>query len=266
VRVRRYFSSDGVHLAYEEWTGSGPTLVFCHGLAATGEQFADDAAFFAARGHHVLVPHLRGHGLSEGPAVPTAESLSIPRLAADLVDMLDHAGASRVHWVGNSLGGIVALQMLASRRFHSLATFGTTYAIRLPRLGGHRLIGAAHRMVGAGRMAALTARLTSRHADARRLIEKMLRDVRIETAERLAGILTQYDLTAAGSAADIPILLLRAPDDRAVNAGLGETLRIMRARPRFRLVDLPMGGHVANLDGRDGFRAALIEFWASLPG
>jgi hypothetical protein len=39
----------------------------------------------------------------------------------------------------------------------------------------------------------------------------------------------------------------------------------MRARPRFRLVDLPMGGHVANLDGRDGFRAALIEFWASLP-
>jgi 3-oxoadipate enol-lactonase len=184
MSVRRYLSSDGVHLAYEEWTGSGPTLVFCHGLAATGEQFAEDAAFFAARGHHVLVPHLRGHGLSEGPAVPTAESLSISRLAADLVDMLDHAGTSRVHWVGNSLGGIVALQMLASRRFHSLATFGTTYAIRLPRLGGHRLIGAAHRMVGAGRMAALTARLTSRHADARRLIEKMLREVRIETAER----------------------------------------------------------------------------------
>ncbi len=133
-----FTSGDGVGLAYDEYGhGTATPVVLCHGLAATGEQFAADAMFFAGLGHRVLVPHLRGHGRSAAPSPLTETSLSIARLATDLIEMLDDASVERVHWVGNSLGGIVALEMLAARRFRTLATFGTTYTIKLPRVGGH---------------------------------------------------------------------------------------------------------------------------------
>ena len=263
MRAHTFTSSDGVQLAYDEvGHGRATPIVLCHGLAATGEQFAADAAFFAGLGHRVLVPHLRGHGRSATPEPPTETSLSIARLAADLIEMLDDAGADRVHWVGNSLGGIVALEMLPARRFRTLATFGTTYAIRLPRIGGHRVIAAGHRLLGGNALAALAARTTSRDPAVQRLIEKMLREVRPEVTATLAGVLTQYDLIAAGEAADIPVLLLRCGEDRLVNAGLGDTLRAMQRKPNFRLVDVPRGGHVANLDATDAVRAALLAFWS----
>jgi 3-oxoadipate enol-lactonase len=266
VTVVNFISSDGVRIAYDDvGDGGGVPIVFCHGLAATGEQFAEDTAFFASCGHRVLVPHLRGHGLSDAPDQVTPATMSIARLAADLVEMLDHARLSHVHWVGNSLGGIVALEMLAGTRFASLATFGTTYAIKLPRIGGHRLISASHRLLGGNALAAFMARVTSRDPIARLLIEKMLREVRPDVAETLAGVLTHYDLIARGAAADIPVLMMRASEDSAVNAGLADTLRAMHRNPNFRLIELAGGGHVANLDARDAFRAALISFWASLP-
>jgi pimeloyl-ACP methyl ester carboxylesterase len=265
MTLREFTSSDGVRLAYKD-LGDGPRtpIVFCHGLAASGEQFVADAPFFASRGHRVLVPDLRGHGRSDAPAALTDASLGIARLASDLLEMLDHAGVDRVHWVGNSLGGIVALEMLKARRFATLTTFGTTYAINLPRVGGHRLVAASHKLLGGDTLAALTARVTSRNPRARVLIEKILRELRPDVVTVLTGVLTSYDLIAAGAAADIPVLMLRGGEDRAVNAGLGDTLKAMRGKPNFRLVELRYGGHVANLDAADPFRAALIAFWTSV--
>lgn len=265
--ARTHFTStDGIRLAYEDvGTGTAGTIVLCHGLAATGEQFAADAEYFAARGHRVLVPHLRGHGPSDAPDPITPQAFSIGQLAADMLALLHHAGVERVHWVGNSLGGIVALQMFEARRFLSLATLGTTYAINLPRIGGHHLILAGHRLLGTKRLASLTASMTSRNPAARRLIDKMLHEVRPEVVATLAGVLTSYDLIAEGAAADIPILMLRGSEDRAVNSGLSGTLRAMSGRPNFRLVELPGAGHCANLDVPDLFRTELTAFWDSLP-
>ena len=56
----------------------------------------------------MLVPDIRGHGRSGAPAGLRAEDFSIPRLASDMIALLDDAGAAAVDWVGNSLGGIIA--------------------------------------------------------------------------------------------------------------------------------------------------------------
>src|SRR5690349_24602021 len=130
--MAEFTTSDGVRIVYDD-TGprDGVPIVLCHGLAAAGEQMDADAAFFAAKGHRVLVPDLRGHGRSGKPAAMRAEDFSIARLALDQIEMLDHAHAGTVHWVGNSLGGIVALKMLETHenRFRTLATFGTSYSL-----------------------------------------------------------------------------------------------------------------------------------------
>jgi 3-oxoadipate enol-lactonase len=266
VSERHFTSADGVELVYDD---VGPAdsvpIVLCHGLAAAAAQFTDDAAFFGDFGFRVLVPDLRGHGRSASPTALTPESLSIGQLASDMIAMLDDAGVDTVHWVGNSLGGIVALEMLSQQRLRTLATFGTTYAIELPRIGGHHLVTAARGVLGAKLLARLTAQNTSDDPAARALIESILRQVRYDVVAMLAGVLTRYNLIAKAEAAAIPILMLRGGKDRAVNAGLGRTLNAMRRRSNFTLVELPGGGHCANLDARESYRAALLDFWSSSP-
>jgi len=264
--LHHFTSSDGVRLAYEEFgTGnSGTPLVFCHGIAVNGAQFHADAAWFAARGHRVLVPHLRGHGLSDSPVPVSRQTLTLERLAADLVEMLDDAGADKVHWVGNSLGGIVALEMLKANRFATLTTFGTSYSIKLPKVGAHIALPLWHRALGRQAAAGITAQFTSTDTAARRLIATMLRDMRIEVVAAIGANLTWYDLIEAGTSATLPILLIHCGRDRLVNVALWETLRRMRDKPNFHRTDLPMGGHCANLEVAEDFRAALLEFWASV--
>src|SRR5690606_23714166 len=110
---------------------AGTPVVLCHGLGAAGEQLAEDARYFAGRGYRVLLPDLRGHGRSGTPVPPTRAAFTIPLMAADLLAMLDDAGVGPVHWVGNSLGGILALELLGAHaaRFRTLATFGTAYRL-----------------------------------------------------------------------------------------------------------------------------------------
>lgn len=263
---RRFRTSDGIELVYDDLgPASSVPVVLCHGLAAAAAQFGADAAYFAEFGFRVLVPDLRGHGRSEAPAALTPETLGLPRLAADLIEMLDDAASGPVHWVGNSLGGIVALQMLAQQRFRTLATFGTAYAVGLPQIGGHHLVTAARGLLGAKLLARITAHTTSEDPAARALIESILRETRYDVVAALAGVLTRYDLIGEAQAATLPILMLRSGRDRVVNAGLARTLQAMQTRGNFELVELPQGGHCANLDARDAFRAALLDFWASSP-
>lgn len=259
---RSFETDDGVRIVYDDvGPHDGATVVLCHGLAAAAEQFATDAAFFSRAGFRVLVPDLRGHGRSATPRPLVPAALSIERIAADLTQMLDEAAVDMVHWVGNSLGGIAALAMLQQKRFRTLATFGTTYAIGLPQVGGHHLVTASRAVLGQRLLATLTANSTSPNPAAREVLQNVLSETRYDVTAMLAGVLTRYDLIAEAARATLPILMLRGSRDAAVNSGLGGTLAAMQGRPNFTLVELMGGGHCANLDVPDAFRAELLRFW-----
>jgi pimeloyl-ACP methyl ester carboxylesterase len=235
----------------------GTPVVLCHGLAAAAIQFADDAAYLAGRGYRVLVPNLRGHGLSG-----KGSDYSIARMALDLAEVLAHAGVGPVHWVGNSLGGILALSLLGSHPqiFRTMATFGTSYALSLPRIGA-RMIPLGYALWGRTLTANVTAWTTTRDPAARKLIASILKDYDPAVGYAVASHLVQYDLIARGMEARVPILLLRCGLDRPVNAALGTTLKAMRGRPHFTLVEVPTGGHCANLDATEDVRRELLSFW-----
>lgn len=258
-----FATSDGVQIAYDDLgPRDGVPVVLCHGLGAAGEQLSADAAYFAAKGYRALVPDVRGHGRSGKPAPLRAEAFSIARMARDQIEMLDHAQAGPVHWVGNSLGGIVALEMLRENegRFRTLATFGTSYALTLPPWSGNALP-LVYRALGANLTGTLTGMTTTRNKAAQPLIAKLIRQFDPEVGRLAAGQVSRYDLIANATAAKLPILMLRGKLDRAVNAALGTTLAAMQGRPNFTLVELQTGGHCANLDATDELRAALLRFW-----
>ncbi len=253
----------GVTLSY---LAGGPhdgcTVLLCHGLGAGARQFAADASAFADRGFRVLVPDLPGHGMSRLPA----GSIDYPRftvaaLSADLFALLDAERVARVDWLGNSLGGIVALAMVDSdrRRFRSLATFGTAYRLNLPS-AGVGLIPGLYRIFGKRLLSATTAWATSRDPEARKLIASVLMEADPRAIAAIIRAVARYDHIAYGIAYDGPILMLRGRSDGAVNRALGPTLAAMSGRPNFTLVDIP-GGHCANLDAPDIFRAELLKFW-----
>jgi pimeloyl-ACP methyl ester carboxylesterase len=262
-------AADGAAIAYDDWNpgAAGPAIVLVHGLGAAGRQFDADAAFFSERGRRVLVPDLRGHARSRvaGPARP--EGFTIPLLAADLEAMLADAGVARCHFVGNSLGGILGLWLLGRRPdlFTSFASFGTAHGLRLPAVSAWGLP-LVYRILGprlAGRWSALA---TTRNAAARPLIAACLEDFDPEVGRAVTENVRRYDLLANAIGFAGPMLVLRGAGDAMVNRALAKTLPALAGKPGFALVELPRGGHCANLDDTEAFRAALLAFWAKAEG
>lgn len=256
-------TDDNVTLVYDDLgPRDGIPVVLCHGLASAAAQHAADADYFAELGFRVLVPDLRGHGRSGKPNPMTMAGFSIGRMAEDLIMMLDAAEIGPVHWVGNSLGGILALELLGRHeaRFATLATFGTPYALSLPRWSA-QAIPWAHTLFGRQRYAEMAARGMSRDAAAQRLIASVVERFDPQVGLLTARSLTHFTLIPNALAARLPILMLRGDRDPQVNVVLGPTLRAMRGRPNFTLVNVPEGGHCTNLDATEAVRRELLRFW-----
>jgi 3-oxoadipate enol-lactonase len=264
--VQKSFETDhGLTIAYDDLgPRDGETVVLCHGMAASGIQFAADAEYFETLGYRVLVPNIRGHGRSGTPPEISAKTFAIPVMAADMAKLLDHAEADRVHWVGNSLGGILALSMLPGheQRFKTLITFGTSYRLKLPTFLGP-LAPLGYTLFGRALVAWGTAMVTTRHEGARKVIAEMIRQANPQVSKALAETLARYDLIANGTAASLPILLIRGGNDGAFNSALAPTLAAMTPKPNFTRIELPDGGHCANLDATGQWRDIVRAFWQS---
>lgn len=254
-------ASDGTRLHFTLiGPEAGPAMVLCHGLCAAGAQFGEDAGWFARRGFRVLVPDLRGHGQSGMPLAVTPEAFSPQRLRADIHAMLDYAGIGPVHWVGNSLGGILGLGTAAEtpNRLASLTIFGTALALDLPPLGW--IMPLLDRVPGRTLAARITARNTTDNRAALSLIETMLRQYDAQACAAIVRHIRRYDLTEEARAFRGPGLVLVGEKDRTVNRVLLRQLEMLRAAANWRIERLAQGGHCANLDATHAWRTAVLSF------
>ncbi|MEX0628664.1 MAG: alpha/beta fold hydrolase [Cucumibacter sp.] len=255
-----FVETGGARIAFYDYGAPhGRPIVICHGLAANALQFAADAEFFAARGYRVLLPDLRGHGQSRAPMRATFTDFALKAMAGDLLAMLDAAGLERVDWVGNSLGGIVALAMIEqnAHRIRSFASFGTVYSMQTPRVFAG-LAPLTYRIFGRRLVSWVAARATTRDPKARVLVEHILNTFDPGVLDPILTNLRSYDFREAARRFPGRMLMLRGGRDVAVNQGLGPTLEAMRGRANFTLVEVPKGGHCANLDATEAVRAALL--------
>jgi pimeloyl-ACP methyl ester carboxylesterase len=259
---RRFTTDDGVDLFYAD-TGprDGIPVVICHGIAVNSTQFTEDAEYFSALGYRVLTPDLRGHGRS-GIAPPHRANYRLERLALDQTQMLDHAGIGKAHWVGNSLGGMVGLTLLAQHadRLLSLATFGTPYRMSVPTPGVRPFV-SLNFAIWRPLIVKTASALCSPDPAVRKRIEAMAIKADAGVMGAVATALSFYDYIDSVAASAVPVLLLHCHRDHLLGWGMNRTLRRARQMPRLRFVDLPEGGHCANLDVPGQVRAALLDFW-----
>jgi pimeloyl-ACP methyl ester carboxylesterase len=87
--------------------GHGPDVILIHGLGATKSSLFDAAASLARDGYRVHALDLPGFGgSSKRPAAYGA-----PYFTEVVTGVMDELGIERAHFVGNSMGGRVAIEM-----------------------------------------------------------------------------------------------------------------------------------------------------------
>jgi pimeloyl-ACP methyl ester carboxylesterase len=122
---RQFVASDGVHIHYLT-RGAGPALLLLHGFALNADlNWVRTAALDSlATVFTVIAPDLRGHGGSDKPHDPSAYGA---RFVADMVELLDHLHIEKAHVAGYSMGGIIALKLIATHpeRVRSAVLAGT---------------------------------------------------------------------------------------------------------------------------------------------
>jgi len=109
-----YDSEDGLRLFARVYPGPGaaaPVVLCLHGLTHNSRHFEDLAAHLAAR-QRVIVPDMRGRGLSARD--PNFNNYRIPVYLQDVLRLLAGLGAARVTIVGTSMGGLMAMVLAAT--------------------------------------------------------------------------------------------------------------------------------------------------------
>ncbi len=109
-----YQSDDGLRLYSRDYAGpnAGAPVVLClPGLTRNSKDFAGLAESLRAT-HRVLCPDQRGRGRAERDPDPT--HYRPDRYARDMITLLDHLGIAETVLIGTSLGGMMAMIMMAT--------------------------------------------------------------------------------------------------------------------------------------------------------
>jgi len=118
-RIGQFFH-EGHRLEYTEYGAGERWVVLVHGQLMPRRMHQPLARALAASGAHVVTVDLLGHGRSDRPDDPLLYSMTA--FGEQVVELLDHLGASRAVLGGTSLGANVSLEaaVLAPERVAGL--------------------------------------------------------------------------------------------------------------------------------------------------
>lgn len=114
---RRWTSADGLSLFardYAAGAGEERLPVIClHGLTRNSKDFEAIAPRIAAWGRRVIVPDVRGRGLSDRDPRPANYQPKV--YARDILGLMDTLGLPRAVFLGTSMGGLVMMTIAVLR-------------------------------------------------------------------------------------------------------------------------------------------------------
>ena len=252
-------------------TGSGPTLLFVHGILVDGLLWQDTVDRLAAT-HRCVVPDLP-LGAHDLPMRPGA-ALDPPGLADLVGEFMAALDLTEVVLIGNDTGGTVC-QLVVARHPERLAGLVLTNTeafehfpllLRPLQLGGSRAgIAATTRLLARRPVQRLLLGLASRRpydpALAHRWLGRCGRPgIRDDLRTVLGGLGPRHTITAARSFAgfDRPVLIAWGEDDRVFPMRSAE--RFAAAFPDARVVRVPRSRAFVPLDAPEALAGAVADF------
>ena len=260
---------DGLGL-HAEVAGSGPPLVLLHGFTGSAGTWTGLTAALAAD-YTVIAPDLIGHGRSDAPE--DVDRYRMPRAVDDLVALVRQLGHERAAWLGYSLGGRTALQLVVQHpeAVEALILEGASPGIanddeRAARVAGDEALAerierdGVEAFVDTWEQVSLFATQLSLPAETRAAIRTT------RTANTATGLANS--LRGMGAGAQDPLLdrVAAITVPTLLIAGELDTKYVEIARDMARTMpDATMhliegAGHAAHLERLEAFRRPLLEF------
>jgi pimeloyl-ACP methyl ester carboxylesterase len=276
---QRWVTVDGRQVNVVE-LGSGPPIVFIHGLSGSWQNWLEQLPVFA-REHRVIAFDLPGFGASEMPA----QKISISGYGRFVHALLDELGVGSAAVVGNSMGGFIGIELAIRfpERVERMVLVSAA-GLSIEYLRNERALAVLN--VTENRLAAYSGWLASRsdalarRPGARRLIFGIVahRPERLPgplVAEQVRGsgkpgfvpaldALTDYPIRDRLGEVACPTLIVWGADDKLVPARDAD--EFARLIPNARKVVWPETGHVAMIERPAAFNALLDAFLAEEPG
>jgi pimeloyl-ACP methyl ester carboxylesterase len=261
--------TDGAELEYEV-SGRGEPAVFIHG-AFIADTFRPLLAEPSLAGRYrIILYHRRGYAGTSRASGP----VSVAQQAADCRALLHHLGVERAHVVGQSYGGIVALQL-------ALDSPGVAHSLALLEPGlmvgagaqGYRvsLARGVERYREAGAEVVVDEFLQARWPGYRTTLDRVLPGA---FAQAVADAETWFEREASGQLAwrfgeaevrriSQPTLSVLGGESDALWSRFGETHRLLLAwLPHAEGFVLPGATHFMQLEDPRGMADVLVAFWA----
>lgn len=241
-----------------------PLVMLAHPLGMTQAVWDDLLPALLPR-YRVLTWDLPGHGASQAWPADGGE-ITPAALAAEAQALADHAGASRFHFVGTSIGGVVGQQLLADHAERLLsATLTNTGAV----IGTRELWTTRAGRVRNEGLAVLSGEIVPRWFSAERLEAEpaletgwrtQMARTDAESYARLCEMLGRTDFTGKLAGRDVKVHLLGGSEDVATPPA---TLEALAAECDGAPLEILDGfAHVPSVESPDAVAERLLAWLA----
>ncbi len=245
---------------------AGPWVTLAHPLAGDLGLWAPQMAVLRPH-YRVLRYDVRGHGASSAVAAP----YTLAELAQEAAGLLDSLGITRTHWVGLSMGGMIA-QQLALMRPGLLDRIVLADSTARRPAGAADLWGERIRQAREQGMAGLAAQTLKRwftepYCQANPGMLAWIGDVIARTSvEGYCGCcaaIAQIDLLDQLKALSSPALIMAGEHDHSTPPAMSE--QMSRHWPGSVWCTIPEASHLSNVEQPDFFNQKMLRFLAEGP-
>ena len=258
---------DGARLYFEDSGGSGPAIVFAHGLLWSTAMWRFQVAAFRDR-YRCIAFDFRGQGKSE----VTASGYDMETLALDAAQLIEKLVGGPVHFAGLSMGGFAGMR-LAARRPELVKTLALldTAADPEPPLNRpkYAALGLLTRLLGTARLSGEVMKVMfakpflqdpARAQLRAQLQQELIGNGLTGSLRATKGVMRRRPVDKAElSRIRCPTLVISGAEDAAIVPS--RSRRLAEQIPGARFVSIPRAGHTATLEEPEAVNAALRELW-----
>lgn len=263
---------NGAGLYYTE-TGrrDGEVVVFSHGLLFDHTMFEHQIGTLSDAGYRVIGFDWRGQGRSL--AAGAEEAYSMESLAEDAYGLLQYLEVSRCHWVGLSMGGMVAFQLYFKQPelFRSLTLIDTSAdpepPEQLPRYQQmsqtFKAFGPVPALMEALQQVFFAPGFSQRNPKAFERWSKVIAENRKESIDLIcSGVFKRPSVADRIGEIKVPTLIMVGSNDIATTPEHSETMH--RAIAGSKLVTIPDAGHSSSVEQPEFVSRELLQFLKGL--